>query len=182
VRNGRERVLVGSVGGGTRARGVSRGVDADEGAPWRIEYDLSWDHRWRFRSAHVRSTDAERHLERHDARGWTIDGEPRPEFADCVDLDLQVSLLTNAAPAHRFAPRFRTCAAPAVYLTSALAVERLDQTYRRLPGPGIRFDYNSPQHGYRAVLSFAPDGFVVDYPYIGRRVGVGVTSMSRPSR
>ena len=54
-----------------------------------------------------------------------IDGEPRPEYADC--LDLQVSLLTNTAPAHRFASR------------------------------------------HRAVLRFAADGLVVDYPFIGRR-------------
>jgi hypothetical protein len=182
VRTGWERVRLTTVGGTTRARGVSRGVDADEGVPWRIAYDLAWDHGWRFRSASVRSRDAVRRVERDDTSGWVVDGSPRPEFADCADLDLQVSLLTNAAPAHRFASRARPAAAPALYLTSTLEVERLDQTYRRLPGPGIRFDYDSPAHGYRAILRFAPDGFVVDYPFIGRRVGVAATSTARPPR
>lgn len=63
-------------------------------------------------------------------RGWLIDGEPRPEFAECLDLD---------------------------------------QTYLRMPGAGVRFDYDSPRHGYHATLRFAPDGLVVDYPFIGRR-------------
>jgi uncharacterized protein len=155
--------------------GVSRGVDADEEIPWRIGYDLTWDHRWRFRRAVVRSGEVVRRVERDDAGGWHVDGSPRPEFADCVDLDLQVSLLTNAAPVHRLAAGARSSPAPALYLTSTLEVQRLDQTYRRLPGPGIRFDYDSPQHGYRAILTFAPDGFVIDYPFIGRRVGAAAT-------
>ena len=170
VRTGWERAQITAVGGGIRATGVSRGVDADEGIPWRIAYDVRWDHRWRFRRALVRSRDAVRRVERNDGGGWRIDGSPRPEFVDCVDLDLQVSLLTNIAPAHRFAANRRTSSAPAVYLTSTLEVVRLDQLYRRLPGPGARFDYDSPEHGYRAILSFAADGFVTDYPFIGRRV------------
>lgn len=169
VRTGWERVQVTRTRGATRATGISRGVDADEGIPWRIVYDLTWDHRWRFRRAVVRSRDVVRRVDRDDANGWRIDGTPRPEFADCVDLDLQVSLLTNAAPAHRLAAHLRPSPAPALYLTSTLQIERLDQTYRRLPGPGIRFDYDSPQHGYRAILTFAPDGFVTDYPFIGGR-------------
>ena len=169
IRRGEERTRFVASGRGVRAVGVSRGVDTDEGMPWRMTYDIHWDHRWLFRSAVVRSRDAVRRLTRDDNRGWVIDGEPRPEFADCLDLDLQVSLLTNTAPAHRFAARHRGQTSAAVYLTGALEVERLDQTYRRLPGENIRFAYDSPRHGYRAVLRFAPDGLVVDYPFIGRR-------------
>ena len=169
VRRGGERTRFVASDRGIRAVGVSRGIDADDGGPWRIRYDLRWDHRWLFRSAVVRSRDAVRRLIRDDNRGWIIDGEPRPEFADCVDLDLQVSLLTNTAPAHRFAARHREQASAAVYLTSDLEVERLDQTYRRLPGAGLRFDYHAPRHGYRAVLRFDGDGLVADYPFIGRR-------------
>jgi uncharacterized protein len=169
VRSGWERTRFVERGGAVRAIGVSRGVDRDIGAPWRIGYDIRWDSRWRFRSAVVRSRNAVRRLTRDDARGWVIDDDPRPEFADCLDLDLQVSLLTNTAPAHRFVDRRRVLPSAAVYLTDALEVERLDQTYLRMPGAGIRFDYDSPRHGYRATLRFAADGLVVDYPFIGRR-------------
>jgi hypothetical protein len=182
VRNGWERARVTTVGGSIHATGVSRGVDADEGIPWRVAYDVRWDHRWRFRRALVRSRNAVRRVERDDSSGWRIDGRPRPEFADCIDLDLQVSLLTNTAPVHRFATYRRAAPAPAVYLTSTLEVERLEQIYRRLPGDGIRFDYDSPQHGYHAVLTFAADGLVTDYPFIGRRVGAAATSSRERSR
>ena len=63
----------------------------------------------------------------------------------------------------------RAPSSPTASTSTSLEVERLDQTYRRLPGDGIRFDYDAPRHGYRAMLRFAPDGLVVDYPFIGRR-------------
>lgn len=160
---------------GVRARGVSRGVDLDEGVPWRVAYDVRWDRRWLPTEAIVRSAGVTRVLRRDDA-GWTIDGVPHPELADCLDLDLQVSLLTNTAPVRR-ATRRRPLPAPAVYLTSSLEVERIDQTYRRRPGPGLAYDYESPAHGYRATLRFDPDGLVRDYPFLGRRaepIGWGV--------
>jgi hypothetical protein len=167
VRAGWERTRFVSGAATIRALGVSRGVDADEGMPWRVAYDLRWDLRWGFRSATVRGAGAVRTVSRDDEHGWTIDGVPRPEFSDCRDLDLQVSLLTNTAPAHRLVARRRIADAPAVYLTSSLEPERLDQTYRRLPGAAVRFDYDSP--GYHGVLRFDPDGLVADYPFLGRR-------------
>ena len=63
-------------------------------------------------------------------------------------------------------------AAPAVYVrTNTLAVERLDQTYRRLPAAhGFAFEYASPRFGYRASLAFGADGLVEEYPGIARWV------------
>jgi uncharacterized protein len=167
VRSGWERTRFVVGASMIRALGVSRGVDADEGLPWRVAYDLRWDRAWRFRAATVQADGTVRRVNRDDERGWVIDGVAQPEFADCRDLDLQVSLLTNAAPAHRLADRRRIADAPAVYLTSTLGIERLDQTYRRLAGGTVRFDYDSP--GYRGVLRFGRDGLVVDYPFLGRR-------------
>ncbi len=53
-----------------RALGVSRGVDADEGLPWRVAYDLRWDRGWRFRAATVRADGTVRRLSRDGQRGW----------------------------------------------------------------------------------------------------------------
>jgi hypothetical protein len=58
-------------------------------------------------------------------------------------VHLQVSLLTNAAPVHRLGGHASSFPAPAVYLTSALEVERLYQTYRRRPGPSLRLKVRS---------------------------------------
>lgn len=169
VRRGAETVVFTRGVDGVRAVGRSRGIDLDDGVPWRVHYDIRWDHGWRLRSATVRGSGLVRRLERDDTRGWTIDGAPHPEFADCVDLDLQVSLLTNTAPVRRARGRGAPVDATAVYLTSTLALERLPQSYRRLPGAGHRFAYDSPVHDYRAVLRFGADGLVLDYPFLGRR-------------
>ena len=171
VRRGGERVEFVRCARGVRARGLSRGVDLDEGMPWRLAYDITWDHRWRFRAATVRAPGVVRRFARDEEHGWSVDGKPAPEFVDCLDLDLQVSCLTNTAPARRAAARTHDLDAPAVYVTSTLGVERLTQGYRRLRGPGWRFAYDSPEHDVRAVLPFAADGLVTDYPFLGVRVG-----------
>lgn len=168
ARRGGERVRLVVDATGVRAVGLSRGVDLDEGIPWRVRYDVRWDHRWMLRSAVVRTAEVTR-VVRRDADGWTIDGVERPGFGDCADLDLQASLLTNTAPVRRAAGRRRAVSASAVYLTSTLDVERLDQTYRRRPGAGWEYDYDSPVHGYGATLRFDADGLVREYPFLGRR-------------
>lgn len=154
---------------GVRATGISQGVDADEGRHWRVRYDILWDHRWRFRAAVIRLPERVLRIRRDDADGWRVDGVDRPDLAASVDIDLQVSLLTNAAPVHRFTHLRRQLPAPAAYVTSALDVDLVEQTYRRLPGRGVRFVYHSPDHGFRATLRFGADEFVLEYPGLGRR-------------
>jgi hypothetical protein len=77
------------------------------------------------------------------------------------------------APVHRLSLRVgQRSDAPAVYVrTKALEVERLEQTYARIPDAGGRivFNYESPRFSYRAELQFARDGLVAVYPHIGER-------------
>jgi uncharacterized protein len=53
-----------------------------------------------------------------------------------------------------------------------LRVERLEQQYARLEDDGdtSRYDYESPDHDFRAVLVFDQSGLVLDYPGIAVRV------------
>jgi hypothetical protein len=53
-----------------------------------------------------------------------------------------------------------------------VAVERLDQTYRRQPDSEghMLFDYRSPRFGYHDTLLIGSDGLAVDYPGIGARL------------
>jgi uncharacterized protein len=63
--------------------------------------------------------------------------------------------------------------APAAYVRSpALRVERLEQSYERLPSRGdeARYDYLSPAFDFRAVLVYDRSGLIVDYPGIAIRV------------
>lgn len=106
---------------------------------------------------------------------WTVDGEPRPDLEGCRDLDLEASIVTNTMAVHRLALGVggEGVSSAAYVRTDGLAVERLEQTYRRLPDADGRllFDYSAPRFGYRDILRFGRDGLAVDYPGIGRRVG-----------
>jgi hypothetical protein len=64
-------------------------------------------------------------------------------------------------------------AAPAAYVRApGLNVERLDQSYARLPDEGLRarYDYESPSVDFRAELVYDTFGLVLDYPGIALRV------------
>jgi hypothetical protein len=98
---------------------------------------------------------------------------PRPELGGCLDLDFEASVVTNTLPVHRLGLplKARGESAAAYVRIHQLAVERLDQTYRRLPNQGdlLAFDYESPRFGYHDKL-LGRDGLVMDYPGIGARV------------
>jgi hypothetical protein len=160
---------------GTVITGTTVGVE--EGVPWSIHYVLDVADNWHVRQATVTDQDGVRLDARTDGEGsWTVDGTPRPELDGCLDLDFEASVVTNTLPVHRLALTVgQQGGSAAAYVRSrGLVVERLDQTYRRLPdGDGMMvFDYESPRFGYHDRLRFAPDGLAVDYPGIGVRVAL----------
>ena len=78
--------------------------------------------------------------------GWTVNGEPRQDLARALDCDLAACPLTNTMP-----------------------VLRQHYTHvRRLDGGGAVITYASGS--FRSDLTFDRDGFVLDYPQLGRRV------------
>jgi len=86
-----------------------------------------------------------------------------------------VRSLTRALPVRRMglAPG-AGAAAPAAYVRAlGLAVERLEQTYRRAPGEATRqrYDYAAPAFAFTCRLSYDESGLVVDYPGIAVRAG-----------
>jgi hypothetical protein len=93
-----------------------------------------------------------------------------------VDVDLEASACTNALPVQRLGLGVDERAdTPAAYVRApSLRVERLEQTYRRLPdedeGEGARYEYIAPAFDLRAVLTYDRLGFVLDYPGIAVRV------------
>jgi hypothetical protein len=160
---------------GTVITGTTVGVE--EGVPWSIHYVLDVADNWHVRRATVTDHDGTRLDVRTDGEGsWTVDGRPRPELDGCLDLDFEASVVTNTLPVHRLALTVgQQGGSAATYVRSeGLVVERLDQTYRRLPdGDGmVVFDYESPRFGYHDRLRLAPDGLAVDYPGIGVRVAL----------
>jgi uncharacterized protein len=82
--------------------------------------------------------------------------------------------MTNALPVHRLSmPPGEPAAVPAVYVRAeGLAVERLAQTYERLPGDEPRFAYTAPAFDAACELRFDAAGLVLDYPGLAARVPV----------
>jgi uncharacterized protein len=96
------------------------------------------------------------------------------QVAGVLDVDLEASACTNTFPVHRLGLAPGAAAeAPAAYVRApGLAVERLEQTYRRVEdGPdGPAFDYESPAFGTSCRLAFDEALLVVDYPDLAVRV------------
>jgi hypothetical protein len=76
-------------------------------------------------------------------------------------------------PVHRLGLEVGQAAeAPSVYVRARdLSVERLEQSYTRLPNDGehSRYHYVAPTFNFRAVLVYDEFGLVLDYPGIAVR-------------
>jgi hypothetical protein len=149
----------------------------EDGQAFAAEYAITLDADWVTRSAQVRGRSAtgehELMLEADGAGHWTMNGEPAPELDGYLDVDLEASAFTNAFPIHRLGLAVGEGAeAPAVYVRELdLAVERLEQSYRRLPDDGARrcYHYESPRFDFEAELVYDEAGLILDYPGIGVR-------------
>jgi hypothetical protein len=177
AREGFECVFPGAApGGGWRLDGWTTGVE--EGVTWVVGYRITVDARWHTTAASVwsRSGAGEARVEiaADGEGGWTLDGVPAPQVAGVLDVDLEASACTNTFPVHRLALAPGAAAeAPAAYVRApGLAVERLEQTYRRVEDrpTGPAFDYESPAFGTSCRLAFDEALLVVDYPDLAVRV------------
>lgn len=161
-------------GSGWRLQGSTAAVEA--GRAWTVEYTIEVDAGWR--TLHARATSRSVaglfHLELEgDAHGsWRVDGRPAPTLQGCVDVDLEASAMTNALPLRRLDLRpGEPATVPAVYVRAeGLAVERLEQTFERLPGDEPRFSYAVPAFATACQLRFDGAGLVLDYPGLAVRV------------
>jgi hypothetical protein len=175
-REGFEVLVADALEDGHHLDGQTTGIEAGE--PWALRYTLAVDRHWRTRSARVTALSAfgERTvvLEGDGSGAWRVDGEPAPDLTGCVDVDLEASGFTNLLPVRRLALALGARAdAPAAWVrASGLGVERLEQSYARLPDAGelTRYEYAAPAFGFHAVITFDPDGVVHDYPGISARV------------
>lgn len=146
---------------------------AEAGAVWSVGYRIEVDELWCTVRAEItgRSAAGTRHtvLERHATHRWTVDGRPAPPLDGCVDVDLELSAVTNTLPIHRLEfARGEAVSCPAAYVRADLTVERLEQTYAGRPGMG--FGYTAPAFEFSAELHYDSSGLIVDYPGIARRV------------
>jgi hypothetical protein len=155
-----------------RISGSTSAVEAGEA--WAVHYEIELDAGWRTTMARIAGRSAgvtERRVLETDGSGhWLIDGTVAEGLEGCLDVDLESSAMTNTLPVHRNALALgREASAPAAYVRAVgLRVERLKQSYRRLPDEDRNrcFDYWSPAFNFRERLVYDPSGLVLDYPGI----------------
>lgn len=146
---------------------------------WIVTYGIELDAAWATRSAHVTARTDRGHqqtrLETDGSGCWYIDGARARHLDGCMDVDLESSAMTNALPVHRLhLPVDRRADAPAAYVrASSLTVERLEQTYLRIPDDATcqRYDYAAPAFDFTCRIVYDPSGLVLDYPGIAVRAG-----------
>jgi hypothetical protein len=150
----------------------------EEGEAYAVGYTITLDREWRTRRAEVRGLSSGGRREvvlEADGRGsWLVDGVIADAVEGCLDVDIESSALTNAFPVHRLALAVgASAAAPAAYVRAVdLRVERLEQSYERLPSDdhAQRYRYESPGFDFVAELEYDEFGLIRDYPGIAVRV------------
>jgi hypothetical protein len=125
-------------------------------------------------------------LVRDDA-GWTVNGESREDLAGALDCDLAACPLTNTMPVLRHGllgePGDHQLLMAFIEIPSLRVVPSRQRYTHVEPASGdrpARVRYRSGS--FESVLSFDPDGFVIDYPKLGRRVRPGAEAPGTRAR
>jgi uncharacterized protein len=112
---------------------------------------------------------------RRDADGaWTVNGEPRPDLATALDCDIGMCPLTNTMPVLRHdllrVPSDHEFLMAFIEVPSLRVVpSRQRYTHVHAGDPsGAVVKYRSGS--FESDLVFDADGFVLEYPQLGRRV------------
>ena len=139
----------------------------------RLEYQIVCDAAWR--TLHARVTGwygidpVKAELYTDTARRWTINGQPAPAVAGCVDLDLSFSPASNAIPIRRLALNQgeRAEVRSAWLRFPGLALEELVQTYTRTGESTYHYDSSGGE--FVTDIEVDDAGFVVRYPPLWER-------------
>lgn len=113
-------------------------------------------------------------LRRDPGTGWAVNGEPRPDLAEALDCDLAGCPLTNTMPVLRHdllrEPGDLRLVMAFIEVPS-LRVVPSRQRYTHLrtgDAGGAVIKYRSG--AFESDIVFDADGFVLEYPQLGRRV------------
>jgi uncharacterized protein len=164
--------------GGLLVEGRTTAVE--DSHAWDVSYTLQLDETWRTRQAQVsgRSVTGSRSiLLQADGTGrWLLDGHNVSHLDGCLDVDLESSAMTNAFPIHRLRlPVGDRASCPAAYVRALdLSVQRLEQTYERLPDTTghQRYEYTAPTFQFTCHLTYDDTGLLLEYPGIATRAAI----------
>lgn len=146
-----------------------------------VRYELRCDAGWRFTGLDISvSNAAGRRALAVSADGsgaWQAEGQPRPDLAGCIDIDINCTPLTNTLPIRRLAwsPGDAHDLDVAYVSVPELEIRAARQRYTLLDTdePGGQATYRYESGSFRSDLRVDRDGWVDDYPGIWSRVGRG---------
>lgn len=152
---------------------AGRVLALDDDLPLSVDYRIEVDARWVTRLVDVDlvadGVPSALRLEHDGAGGWRRDGSPEPMLAGCLDVDLEVTPLTNALPVNRLqlAEGGEGEIMAAWVHFPRLNLEAGAQRYQRLASTTYR--YTSLRSGFTAQVEVDQDGFPVIYERIWQR-------------
>jgi uncharacterized protein len=168
---GLEHVDIHPADGGLDISGVV--IGREDGAKFGLTYRLKLDASWRTREALLRTTSGQvLHLESNGQGSWQENGKDQPALQGCIDIDIQATPLTNTLPIRRLDLKAGdSMEIRLVYVdVPELAASPATQRYTA-PTSGSLYRFESLESGFTADLPVDPDGFVLDYPGLFRRLG-----------
>ena len=140
--------------------------------PCRLDYQLECDSQWHTFSGRIAGWVGDEvikvEISVDDARRWWLNGEACAEVADCIDLDLNFSPLTNLLPIRRLNLAVgQEAGVRAAWLRfPSFKLEPLDQIYRRIETSAYR--YESAGGSFVTELEVNDVGLVTHYPNFWR--------------
>jgi hypothetical protein len=151
-------------------------VVIERGKVLRVSYRIELDAAWRTRSVRIAAEQPDGNAiglaMNGDGRGnWTdASGSALVDIEGCLDIDIQASPFTNTLPIRRLAlaPEDQEVIRVAYIPVPSLDVTSMKQRYTGISHDRVR--YESITSGFTRELEVDPDGIVIRYPGLFRRI------------
>lgn len=149
---------------------------AADGVPLLVRYEVVCDDQWRTRDVLVTLTSGSQErtlrLRADEQHNWWLDGEPVPDLAGCIDIDLGITPSTNTLPIRRldFSIGESQEVDAAWVRFPDLSLLRLPQRYTRLAANRYRYQSRT----FTAELEVNDVGLTLDYAGVWTTVATRV--------
>lgn len=137
------------------------------GQLYRVVYTLTLDTSWQVKLCAIKATvqsDTTPIVLEKKTDGWWLNGQLRPDFENCTDIDIPLTPLTNSLPIHRLKLQpgeEREIEVAYIDLLKG-SIGPVKQKYRRT---GLRhYHYENIPNDFEAEITVDSGGFVTDYP------------------
>lgn len=142
--------------------------------PVQVSYELQLSAAWKIKTVSLRAETSPAFrltMHQNEAHSWQLEsGVPLEELKGCTDVDISLSPLTNSLPINRVElPVGGTREIMVAYIDVLSATWKpARQRYTRRE-TGL-YLYENMDTGFSAEITTDPDGYVIDYPGIWRRI------------